>query len=99
MSYGYPDNNVLITTTPSPNTQRQYEYDSLGRLVSVCELTSTANGGGNCAQNTTPQTGYWTTYTYDAAGRMIGVVQNAQAASGSQQTRSFSYDLLGRILG
>ena len=44
-----------------------------------------------------PQTGYWTKYTYNALNQILSVTQNAQAAAASQQTRSFTYDLLGRM--
>lgn len=44
VKYAYPQNDVLQTLSPSPsgeNTkQRQMEYDGLGRLTSVCELTA-----------------------------------------------------------
>lgn len=96
-SYTYSNNDVLVKITPAPSgenaKQRQLEYDSLGRLTSVCEITS-ASGSGTCGQNT-PQNGYWTKYTYDAAGRLTGVTQNAQ--SSSTQTRSYAYDLSGRL--
>src|SRR6185437_5361892 len=77
--------------------KKQYEYDGLGRLSSVCEISATLPGVGTCGQATT-QTGYWTKYTYDALGHLTKVTQNAQAASGQQQTRLYSYDMLGRLL-
>jgi YD repeat-containing protein len=99
VSYSYTQNDVLVTVGPAPtgeNTkQRQLEYDSIGRLTSACEITS-GTGSGSCAQ-TSAKTGYWTKYVYDAAGRLTGVTQNAQASSGQQQTRSYSFDLLGRM--
>lgn len=93
------NNDVLITAGPKPTgdanmKQKQFEYDGLGRLTSVCELTGTSNGGGACAQNA-PQTGYWTTYSYDGLGRVTGVSQNAQ--SSHPQGRGFSYDSLNRL--
>lgn len=95
----YSANDVLVTVGPAPageNTkQKQLEYDALGRLTSVCEITTVANGGGNCAQNN-PRTGYWTRYTYDAMGRILSVTQNAQASTG-QQARTYQYDGLGRL--
>jgi len=43
-------------------------------------------------------TGFYTTYTYSPLGNLTGVTQNAQAAVGSRQTRSYTFDQLGRML-
>jgi RHS repeat-associated protein len=97
-NYSTSANDVLVTTGPNPGTEnlkkRQLEYDGLGRLTSVCEITS-SGGSGTCGQKTT-QIGFWTKYTYDAAGHILTVTQNAQATSG-QQSRSYTYDGLGRL--
>ncbi len=99
VTYFYNANDVLVTVGPAPsgeNTKRrQLEYDPLGRLVSVCEITS-ATGSGACGQNTS-QTGFWTKYSYNALGKLQTVTQNAQASAGSQQTRSYNYDGMGRL--
>jgi RHS repeat-associated protein len=99
-TYSYTQNDVLVTLSPAPSgenvKQRQLEYDGLGRLTSVCEVTpgTTAWPGGNCAQ-TNPLTGYWTTYTYDALGNLLTVTENAQ---GTSQTRTYGpYDGLSRL--
>ena len=100
ITYTYSKNDVYQSRGPAPANEgtkdKNLEYDALGRLKSVCEITSSANGGGNCAQGS-PQTGYWTTYTYDVLGNTTSVVQNAQAAANSQQSRAYAYDMLGRI--
>jgi hypothetical protein len=54
----------------------------------------TLNGYGSCAQ-TTSQTGFWTKYTYGAINDLLMVSQNVQ--SGTAQTRTYTYDLLGRM--
>jgi RHS repeat-associated protein len=98
-SYTYSNNDVLVTVSGGTGTQafkKQLEYDGLGRLSSVCEMSTTLTGVGTCSQ-TTSQTGYWTKYTYDALGHLLTVTQNAQASSGSRQSRTYTYDLLARV--
>ncbi len=98
ITYTYSLNDVLMAIGPAPtgeNTKRrQLEYDGVGRLTSVCELTG-AGGSGSCGQKN-PQTGFWTEYTYDVLGNLTGVTQNAQS-TGSQQTRAFVFDSLSRL--
>jgi RHS repeat-associated protein len=95
-TYSYSQNDVLQTLT-SPIQSKQQEYDALGRLTSVCEITSgtTAFPGASCKQNTSA-TGYLTQYTYDLLGDRTGVTQNAQASSVTQ-SRTYVYDMLGRL--
>src|SRR3989441_4327896 len=95
--YTYNQNDVLVEVGPAATGEstkkRQLEYDALGRLASVCEVTS-GTGSGNCGQ-TSSQTGYWTKYTYDTLNNLLTVTQNAQSAN--TQTRTFTYDMLGRL--
>ena len=88
----YTGNDVLQSIGPAPageNPKRkQSEYNSIGQLTSVCEVTS-LNGSGACGQNT-PAAGYLTTYTYDSLGDLKRVAQ-------SGQTRTYNYDDLGRM--
>jgi len=97
-TYSYTQNDVLVTAGPAPAGEnpksRQLEYDGLGRLTSVCEIT-TAAGSGACGQ-TVSQTGYLTNYTYDLLGNLLTVTQNAQASSGYRQSRTYNYDWLSR---
>lgn len=99
VTYNYSNNDVLQDIGPAPtgenDKKKQLEYDGIGRLSSVCELTS-GTGSGSCAQNTT-QTGFYTTYAYDPLGDLTSVTQNAQAASGSRQNRTYAFDDLGRM--
>jgi YD repeat-containing protein len=101
-TYNYTNNDVTVTVNaPSgenPKT-RQVEYNSIGQLTSVCEVTAGTSAwpGGNCAQ-ATAKTGYWTKYTYTPLGQITGVTQNAQSSTGQTQTRSYTYDLIGRLI-
>jgi RHS repeat-associated protein len=97
VSYSYIANTALQTVGPAPAGEnaksKQFQVDGLGRLSSICEITGTTNGGGNCAQSN-PKTGYYTKYTYDGLGNLKTVVQNAQ---GTPQSRSYSHDGLSRL--
>jgi RHS repeat-associated protein len=97
-TYSYMQNDVVTNVLPAPigenSKRRQLEYDPFGRLTSVCEITS-GTGGGTCGQ-TNSTTGFWTKYTYDLNDNLVAVSQNAQASSGSQMTRTYTYDDLGR---
>jgi RHS repeat-associated protein len=102
VSYQYIQNDVLQTIGPAPsgeNTKmRQLEYNALGQLTSVCEVTSAAgSGAGSCGQSN-PEIGLLTKYTYDAVGNLLTVYQNAQqGAIGGTQTRTYTYDGLTRL--
>src|SRR5712692_1956608 len=97
VSYTYTNNDALQVVSGTQAFRKPLEYDFLGRLISVCEISSTLPGVGTCNQSS-PKTGLWTKYTYDALGHLLTVTQNAQASVGSQQTRSFVYDWLGRMI-
>jgi YD repeat-containing protein len=95
-TYQYTDNDVLVTVAGTGDSSkiRQLEYNSLGQLTSVCEVTSTLPGHGICGQTNTQQ-GYWTTYTYTPSGQIVNVNQNAQTST--QQARLYTYDYMGRL--
>ena len=99
LSFSYPGNDVLQKIGPAPTgenvKERQFEYNGIGQLTSVCEITS-LSGSGTCGE-TTSATGYWTEYTHDPLGDLTGVSQNAQSGSSQVQTRSYTFDGLGRM--
>ncbi len=95
--YVYTGNDVAITSGPAPAGEsakvRILQSDGSGALTSVCEVTSMA-ASGSCGQLVSG-TGYLTKYTR-TPGSLV-VQQNVQP-NGTTQTRSVSYDLLGRTL-
>jgi len=97
VSLTYTQNDTYQSVGPAPSGEnakrKQVEYDALGRVTSVCEITSAA-GSGTCGQ-TSPATGYWTKYSYDVLNDLVSVTQNAQ--SSQPQTRTYAYDGLGRM--
>jgi len=85
-TYTYNLNDSRIS---SGGKQRQLEYDGLGRLRSVCEISS-QSGSGACAQNTAA-TGFFTQYAYDLLGDATTVTQ------GTLPQRTYQSDDLGRM--
>jgi RHS repeat-associated protein len=108
IAYAYSGNDVLQQSEPSVSgqilhyqpppiySQKQFQYNGLGQLTSVCEITS-VSGAGNCNQSNS-ETGFLTKYTYDPLGNLLTVVQNSQSgAAGGQQNRTYIYDGLSRL--
>ncbi len=111
--YAYNQNDTLsrvVGTTGGPTVSRQEQFDGLGRLQSVCEITAGTGTGGNwpgggCGQTYTSNgtlSGYLTTYanSYSSAaqGPLTTVTQNAQSGNPSlEETRTLQYDQLGRL--
>lgn len=94
---------ATLTLGPAPageNTKRrQIEYDGLGRVSSVCEITG-ASGSGSCGQGVSA-TGYRTAYTYDTTTVGTNVYSRttiSQNAQGTPQTRVYLYDGIGRLI-
>ncbi len=88
--YSYYQNDVTVST---PFQSRQYEYDAVGDLISVCEIST---AGAGCGQNA-GGTGYETNYTYNTLGNLTGVTQSSNVSP--SQSRSYSYDGLSRLTG
>ena len=100
VSYKYTQNDVLQTVGPAPALEnlkkRQLEYDALGRLISVCEITNVAPAG-SCGQ-ATAATGFLTTYAYSSNGRQNQVLVTQNVTGTPNQTRTYLYDLMGRLV-
>lgn len=81
----------------SENVAHISQVDGLGRMISVCEVDSSAvtvAGGAApvaCGQDIAA-TGFLTTYGYDALGNLTSVAQSGLNG------RQFSYDSLSRLL-
>jgi YD repeat-containing protein len=94
-SYTGRATSVLDEGNGTSPIQRISQFDGLGRLSSVCEVTSSTQFGSNgspaqCGQDITA-IGFLTSYQYDALGNLSGVQQGALS-------RSFAYDSLSRLL-
>ena len=92
VQYSYRGRATKITD--ANNVQKISQVDGLGRLTSVCEITSQAVAGGSPADCglDIAGTGYLTTYSYDLVNHTTTVYQG-------QQTRTFVTDSLGRQIG
>jgi YD repeat-containing protein len=101
VQYTYNQNDVKQAIGPAPSgeslKQKQLEYDALGRLTSVCEITQLSTG--TCGQTSgSGYNGYMTTYAYAVNGSGYPTTTVTQGPSGSTQTRVYTYDLLGRLI-
>jgi RHS repeat-associated protein len=72
---------------------RIYQHDGLGRLVTVCEVSSAnqQNGGTPASCGAFSATGYLTTYAYSGLSDLTNVTQGAE-------TRTYGYDGLSRLI-
>jgi YD repeat-containing protein len=105
----HPDNSTILTTYTGRATQVQDEgngngaqrvtrisqSDGLGRLNSLCEVSSSSLLGQSgspaaCGQDFAG-TGFLTSYGYDVLGNLLQVTQGTMAA------RMFAYDSLSRL--
>ncbi len=101
----YQQNDVYQEVAPIPagssesTKAKQQEYDGLGRLKSVCEITRDTQYGGACGQVTGGYSGYLTTYTYDTPPNVnsLTVTQNIQPNGVTAQSRTYRYDMAGRL--
>jgi RHS repeat-associated protein len=94
-SYADPDVSVSDEGNGAGRLQTISQMDGLGRLTSVCEVTSTTLIGitptpASCGLDVSA-TGFLTTYTYDTLDDLISVTQ------GGLNPRSFQYDSLSRM--
>lgn len=88
-SYQYIQNDVLQTVGPSPTFQKQYQYNGMGQLTSVCEVNGLP-GSGPCTGQTNAESGYLTTYSNDPLGNILSVNEAGQA-------RTYTFDGLSRL--
>jgi RHS repeat-associated protein len=74
------------------STERINQVDALGRLASVCEVTSSAQNGVSPAPCALDYggTGFLTSYTYDPLGNLKQVTQGPEI-------RTFNYDMVSRL--
>jgi RHS repeat-associated protein len=94
-SYTSRATDVLDEGNGVGRVERVSQVDGLGRLVSVCEVTSTTllGGGGTpgaCGQDIT-KTGFLTAYTYDILDNLLTATQ------GTLPARTFTYDSLSQL--
>jgi RHS repeat-associated protein len=87
-SYTYAQNDVLQSVGPTQTFQKQFQYNGMGQLTSVCEINSLP-GSGACGQ-TNAATGYLTSYSHDPLGDILGVNEVGQ-------TRTYAYDGVARL--
>lgn len=110
MSFAYKGRSTLRTeeSNGSVHAAKISQVDGLGRLIAVCELSSTSlNRGGTVFSPVTcgldydfnSPTGFLTTYTYNLASHTTTSIQNALTGGGTgplSQVRTWTTDAFGR---
>jgi RHS repeat-associated protein len=98
VSTTYTGRATLVADEGNGNTrvQRISQVDGLGRVTSVCEVTSNSLVGisgtpAACGQDIAA-TGFLTSHTYDALGNLLAVAQ------GGLNGRTYVYDGLSRLI-
>jgi RHS repeat-associated protein len=87
-------NGRAIETTDVNGVQRIMQYDLLGRILSVCEISSSTLAGvasSPCSNVDISGTGFQTNYSYNLASHTTTITQGAQ-------TRVFQTDAAGRTI-
>ena len=101
-SYSYTNNDVLVTVSPAPTGEnskvRQLEYNSKHRTT---DIRLRGHCWHDCMARRKLRTDHsqnWVLdpkYAYTPLGQITNVTQNAQ--SSTRQTRTYAYDLMGRL--
>ncbi len=87
----------VVRVTDDSGKKRLAVADALGRVAKVCEVTAgnTRSPNEACGISGFTESGYVTTNAYDVLDDLTQIVQGTAAPQ--QQTRTMSYDGLGRI--
>jgi RHS repeat-associated protein len=94
----FSSQDMVSTLGPAPAGElvkkAQSEQDGLGRKKSKC-LISGSTSNTLCSQATGGYSGYPTAYNYDTVDN---VLSETRSSSSGSQSKSFTYDALGRVL-
>ena len=101
INYNYSSEFLTKVLSPAPTGETtkswEYDFDSLGRPLYVCEIMPSGTlGSGTCGFNDN-QNGFWTSQSFDRLDNLISVTLDSQSG-GTPQTRNYTYDQVSRLL-